>query len=209
YLDELGLDKRASDGTRLLPNGKPLVLNVYSTLQPMESVIQMSCNYFQAVGVNARIKLVTRSALNRHIATGNLAIGAIGNLGDSYFGPLLPANYAPSHPAENAQWNAWSLWYFSKGKGGTEPPAHFKERKAQWDRVINAKDPETMKKEWHVLTELTKDELPFFGVTTSPGQVIYVKNGFKNVPQVAIAGWIAHQPGNCCPEVFYKEKETQ
>ena len=33
YLDELGLDKRASDGTRLLPNGKPLVLNVYSTLR--------------------------------------------------------------------------------------------------------------------------------------------------------------------------------
>jgi ABC-type transport system substrate-binding protein len=39
------------------------------------------------------------------------------------------------------------------------------------------------------------------------GKVCVVKNNFKNVPELALAGWVAHEPGSLCPEVFYFEPE--
>ena len=53
------------------------------------------------------------------------------------------------------------------------------------------------------LKGLPREELPILGVMTSPGQPVYVKKGFKSVPRLALSGWIAHQPGNCCPEAFF------
>ena len=46
-------------------------------------------------------------------------------------------------------------------------------------------------------------DLPIIGIMTSPGKLVYVRNGFMNVPKLALAGWIAHEPGNCCPECFF------
>jgi hypothetical protein len=55
--------------------------------------------------------------------------------------------------------------------------------------------------------DLTAVTLPAIGVTTSPGKVLLVKNNFKNVPRLALGGWIAHDPGNVNPEVFYVEQD--
>ena len=203
-LDELGLHNKGSDGIRRLPNGKPIILNVHSRSPHLSKVIQMACNYWQQLGINAQMKQASGPAMNRSLAVGTLEIG-VQDLGDSYFGPLLPARYAPSHPAECPQWFSWAQWYQTNGKGGTEPPDHFKQRKALWDKIVFAPSREQAFQTWAKLQDMTRDELPLFGVTTSPGQVVYIKNGFKNVPTMAMSGWIAHQPGNCCPEVFFKE----
>lgn len=205
-LDKLGLDKRAGDGTRLLPNGEPLTLNVHTTHAYLSKVIQMACNYWRQIGINAQLKQATGASVNRLLSLGRLEIGAVWE-GDNYFGPLYPGNYAPSHPAECPHWSAWVKWYHSKGKGGTEPPSAFKQRKALWDKVVFAANRKVAFENWSALQQMTTDELPYLGVTTSPGQVVYVKNGIKNVPELALAGWIAHQPGNCCPEVFYRAEQ--
>ena len=207
YLDDLGLNKRGNDGVRRLPNGEPLILNVHSRYPHFNKVIQMACNYWQQLGINAQMKLASGPAINRSLSIGTLEIG-VQDLGDSFFGPLLPARYAPSHPAECPQWFSWVQWYHSNGKGGIEPTPQFKQRKALWDKIIYAQTRESAFQTWAQLQEMTRDELPYIGVTSSPGQVVYIKNGFKNVPRLAMSGWIAHQPGNCCPEVFYKEQSA-
>jgi hypothetical protein len=58
---------------------------------------------------------------------------------------------------------------------------------------------------WRRLSDRIAEELPILGVMTSPGQPVYVRRGFKNVPQLSLSGWIAHQPGNVCPEAFFWE----
>jgi len=58
---------------------------------------------------------------------------------------------------------------------------------------------------WQVLSEHTARNLPIIGLMDPPPQLVYVRNDFKNVPQVALSGWIAHSPGNTCPEVYFIE----
>jgi len=57
------------------------------------------------------------------------------------------------------------------------------------------------------ISERTAEDLPVIGLMTSPGKVVYVRNNFKNVPRLAMAGWIAHEPGNTCPESYFFAKE--
>ena len=59
---------------------------------------------------------------------------------------------------------------------------------------------------WRAITDRFAADLPQIGVLSPPGKVVYVRKGFKNVPRLALAGWIAHEPGNVCPECFYFEK---
>ena len=74
--------------------------------------------------------------------------------------------------------------------------------------VRHAENEKDKMEAWHKLAERTARKLPILGLMTSPGKVIYVKDGFKNVPELALAGWIAHEPSNSCPEVFFKDSKV-
>ena len=71
---------------------------------------------------------------------------------------------------------------------------------------LTSADEEAKVKAWADLSVRTADDLPMIGTFTSPGVMVYVHDGFKNVPEIGLAGWIAHAPGNACPEVFYIER---
>ena len=117
--------------------------------------------------------------------------------------------YAPTHPAECGQWNQWVAYLRSGGRNGWEPPDRMRRLDRMWDKVITAPSDAAKKAAWKELSDHTADELPIIGIATSPGKLVYVSNRFKNVPKLALAGWIAHEPGNCCPEVFYLEPKTE
>ncbi len=203
-LDEMGLDRRASDGTRLLWSGRPLVLAVATDeTRPLDAV-QMVCNYWQAVGVNAQMKVQTLTLINNWNSMGLLDVG-VAREGGNFFGPVVAGNYAPTHPAECLWASKWTEWLVSGGQQGWEPPERFKQLEVMWRRVVEAPTRKQMIDAWQVLSEHTADQLPTIGISTPPGAVVYVKKGFKNVPEISLAGWIAHDPGNNCPEVFFWE----
>ena len=72
-----------------------------------------------------------------------------------------------------------------------------------WERFATAPSQRLKMQAWQAVTNRFARDLPIIGVCTSPGKVVLVKKSFKNVPRLALAGWIAHQPGNCCPECFF------
>ena len=74
--------------------------------------------------------------------------------------------------------------------GGLYESSSEKDAKRVWDDVEKAE------------AELTR-----IGLVTPPGKPVIVKNNFKNVPRMVLAGWIAHEPSNCCPESFYKTSD--
>jgi hypothetical protein len=75
-----------------------------------------------------------------------------------------------------------------------------------WDRLVTAPNHEAKMKAWNAITDRFAQDLPIWAIMTSPGRVVYVRNNFKNVPRIALAGWIAHEPGNACPECFYFDR---
>jgi peptide/nickel transport system substrate-binding protein len=208
-LDEIGLNKRAADGTRLFWDGKtPVVMDVNTTAERPLEAVQLACRYWQAVGVNAQMKVLSQTMINRLINMGTLDIG-VHKEGGNFFGPLMAGGFAPTHPAECPQWGEWCEWMDSLGTRGTEPPQRMKDLSRMWDDVVFAPSRAAMMSAWQRLSERTADELPVIGVMTSPGQPVYVKRGFRNVPKLALAGWIAHQPGNCCPEAFFWDEGAE
>jgi len=201
-LDEMGLTERTSDGTRILPNGEPLIVTVSTPEGRPIDLVQMACTYWQDIGINAQMKLRSGSSVSRLITLGLLDM-RVHKEGGNYFGPLAGGYFAPTHPAESVQWGQWATFIHSGGRSGWEPPERLRYVQLLWDKVVYAESDEEKFAAWHKLAEHTAETLPTIGVTTAPGKVVLVKDHFKNVPKLALAGWIAHDPSNCNPEVFY------
>lgn len=207
-LDELGLDKRDAMGKRIFPDGRPFILLVSVTPEQkfVFDAVQMACNYWQDIGINAQMRQNMGDALTRWADMGKLDM-RVHKEGASFFGPLLPGGFMPSHSAECPQWPQWTAWVRSSGRIGREPPDHIKMLDSMFNKVMNAPTEEAKIAAWQELADYTANQRPIIGVTTSPGKIVYVHNTFKNVPKIALAGWIAHEPNNVCPEIFYTTKK--
>ncbi|HUT56274.1 MAG TPA: ABC transporter substrate-binding protein [Phycisphaerae bacterium] len=205
-LDAMGLDKRARDGTRLLWDGRPLIMDLNMTVDFPVSVARLAINYWRDIGINVQMKIRTGAMLYRLEEMGLCDIRA-GVGGGSFFGPMLPSAYYPSHPAEAVQWSQWVSYVRSGGRSGKPAPERIKELDRMWTRLVRSANPAAKARNWKAVTDRFARDLPIIGVTTVPGKVVVVRNGVKNVPRIALAGWIAHEPGNCCPECFYFDRQ--
>lgn len=207
-LDAMGLDKRAKDGTRLFWSGKRIIMDVNTLPERPPAAIQMACNYWQAIGIDARMKVRQGKLMTQLPAMGICDIG-VHKEGGNYFGPILAGGYAPTHPAECAWMQKWAQWLRSAGQTGWEPPERIKLLDVMWSRVVQAPTEKAKLAAWQKLSDHTAEQLPQIAIMTSPGQPVYVRNGFKNVNRYSLAGWMAHEPGNNCPEVFYVDPDNQ
>lgn len=201
-LDKLGLDKRRADGIRLLWSGKPLIMNVDTREEQPLAVIRMACDYWRKIGIEARMKVRSYKVLDNMSKIGIVDI-RVRNEGGNFFGPIMAGGYVPTHQVESVQWYNWAMNIRSGGRSGWEPPERIRQIQRMWRKVVTATSDQAKYDAWRILADRTADDLPIIGIMTSPGKLVYVRNNFKNVPKVAFAGWIAHDPGNCCPEAFF------
>jgi ABC-type transport system substrate-binding protein len=205
-LDEMGLRKRNREGVRLLPSGRPFHLEVNTEEERPRAGVELAVNYWRKLGINAQMKMRSGPVKWRMYSTGKWDIW-VHKEGGNYWGPLDGGTVAPCHPASSVHISRWTAWLRSGGRIGVEPPDHIKDLDYMWQKVLTAPNDAEKFARWQELMDRTARELPALGVMTSPGKVVLVKNNFKNVPNLALAGWIAHDPGNCNPEVFYVEMD--
>lgn len=176
-LDEMGLDKRDSDGFRLRPDGETLAIMIegYVSAMPMLPLIK---EYWDDVGVKTDFKeddiglFITR-LVNSELdvvpwvgdrMTEGMWYALRLSLWDNFF-------YARS----------WNDWLQSGGENGEEPPEEIKhmfEVANNW-RVTNPGSEEYMR--------LAKEQLDFFsehlyviGTVGMPPVAVYIKNNLKN-----------------------------
>jgi len=203
-LDSMDLDKRAADGTRLFWGGRPIIVDVNTVPERPLAAIEMACNYWKDIGINAQMKVRQGKLMNQMLSIGILDIG-VHKEGGNYFGPILAGGYAPTHPAECGWGQKWVQWLRTGGQSGWEPPERIKELDVMWSKVVQAPTEQAKIDAWQELAGYTADQLPIIAIMTSPGRPVYIRNNFRNVNKISLAGWMAHEPGNNCPEVFYIE----
>ena len=204
-LDDMGLHRRNAEGVRLLPSGRPLYLELsFEDVSPLAAV-RLAVNYWRDIGINAQMKQRSGNIKWRLYQTGQWDVYAWKE-GGNFFGPLHGGSIAPEHPASSVHISEWTKWLRSGGRSGEEPPERIKDLDFLWNQVLTAPSEQDKLDRWQELLDRTAFELPVLGVSTSPGQIVLVRNDFRNVPRLALAGWIAHDPGNVNPEVFYIER---
>ena len=202
-LDAMGLDKRAGDGTRLFWDGRRIIMDVNTDgLVVPNSATRLLCVYWQAIGIDAQLKFRTNQMLYRLDELGENDL-RVHKEGGNYFGPFPPGSYYPSHPAECTQWYQWANYLRNGGRRGWPAPERIRELERMWQKMVEAPNHAVKMRAWKAITDRFAADLPLAGIMTSPGKIIYVRNGFMNVPKIGLAGWIAHEPGNACPECFF------
>jgi ABC-type transport system substrate-binding protein len=204
--EDLGWGRKSPDGKRMYldESGKWQVLTIdVNTDEARElAAVEMAVHYWQQVGLNVQMQIRAASYITN---LGNIGKNEIGVHieGGNFFGPLLAGGMAPTHSAECSQWPSWARWIRSGGIDGEEPPDRIKQLEVIWTKVIEAPNERAQLEAWRELCLHAAHRLSNLGIMTSPGKVVYVHNSFRNVPKMALAGWGAHEPSNCCPEAFY------
>jgi peptide/nickel transport system substrate-binding protein len=130
-LDALGLDKKDSEGFRLRPDGRRLVVFANYTIQSMSSEgMALIKSYWEAVGIKVELKEVATEAYRSLVANNDHDLASFTSGGT--LEPSFLANqyrfYPPfGDPVLEPQCGLSYLeWYRTSGEKGEEPPADMK-----------------------------------------------------------------------------------
>jgi peptide/nickel transport system substrate-binding protein len=181
-LDGLGLNKRNSDGIRLLPSGRPVHFIVESTNRPPERIDQLEIMIHQwqkYLGIDVRAN-VAESTLMLSRTNNNDHDAAIWMDFASWLPGRMPTSMVPLE--FDSRWGiGWVTWYKSGGKRGEEPPEHIKERIRLYEKSRGAPTPEARRDYYHQIAEIAANEFENFGISKNMTNYGLKKKALKNV----------------------------
>ncbi|MGB7877016.1 MAG: ABC transporter substrate-binding protein [Anaerolineales bacterium] len=130
-LDALGLDQKDSEGWRLRPDGKRLVIFMNYTIQGISSnIMNLVKSYWEAVGVKAELKEIATEAYRAMVSNNDQDIAAFTS-GTTLEPSFLSTQYRFIPPFGDLDLEpqfgiSWMEWHESDGTKGEEPPEDVK-----------------------------------------------------------------------------------
>ena len=192
-LDEIGLTERDSEGYRLRPDGKEMLLILNPSSDYPDGVVDMTemyKKYLNDVGIKTVVKPLglnlfrERASANEYdvlIAWG-LGVGKIFSAPDGMQVPLGGGWYFTGP--------LWDIWMASDGEAGIEPPEEIKRTFDLYQEFIAAADVEKRNALALEITAIRGPDNLFqigglqVGGVNSPAHAVVVSNRLGNVPDV-------------------------
>lgn len=188
-LDEMGLDKRGSDGIRLLPDGRRAEIIVETAGEdPVETdVLQLITDHWSKIGLKLVIRTSQTDVLRSRVIGGTTMMTIASGLDNGVpTADMNPKALAPtSH--EQLQWPQWGIFVESGGEKGSQ--ADVKEAKElldlyyQWRKTA---DTQARAEIWHRMLSLYTSQVFSIGIVNSAKQPIVVSAKLRNVPDKAL-----------------------
>jgi peptide/nickel transport system substrate-binding protein len=126
-LDDLGFDKKGSDGLRLGPDGQPFIFRItfYTSEAPEEAPIaELLKEQIQKAGIHVELDVIDGSLWNQRITDNSMMASLKWNDGEAWYTGIsedfLPASKGPWSPV------TW-LYFTSNGKNGRKPPQYIQD----------------------------------------------------------------------------------
>ncbi len=173
-LDEIGLDKKDSEGFRLRPDGKRLRVTLNYCLQNITGDLELVKNYFEKVGIETRVNMMDRSLYVERIqsAAHDIAVWQIGfpirpDLGSSF----LVDQYA----------RLWVVWNQTDGEKGEEPPVYVKKLQELHAQLSYIEELDKKKEIVGEAVDILSDQLFQIGIVGETPQVGVAKTNMKNI----------------------------
>jgi ABC-type dipeptide/oligopeptide/nickel transport system permease component/ABC-type transport system substrate-binding protein len=216
-LDEIGLTQRDGEGMRTYPDGSRMEFYILTTTAMDAGAIQMVADNWAAVGVRAKLRVRSQQLARSEVE------GLIHDfiVGDSF------AEFIPTpNPRSFVPYGGWcdfapgyAMWYMQGGMHDAPqaralatqgPPPGDPVRRAMelYDEVSQAP---TLKEQVGIFSQildLAAENVWSINIATPPPYLVLVKDGIRNVPELAVAGNDIRTPGNVGMETFYFENPS-
>lgn len=217
-LDELGLTERDSEGYRTFPDGSRMVWYLNMTEFTSNDPAQFVIDDWAEVGIRCLQRIRARNLFYTEKAAYRYDFTVW--TGESDFHPLVePRNFVPvlrdAHYAP-----AFGLWYQFGGPSGdpvadtrpeaiAPPPGHPLRRAMEiLEQIYRTADAMRRQTLFKSIQDAQSEEVWHISIATPPPQLVVVKEGLRNVPEVALYGNSFNTPGNTGMETFAWEQSN-
>ena len=207
-LDGLGLGRRAPDGTRLLPDGRPLELVVETAGESAEQsdLLELVRDQWGALGLKVRDRPSERETLRQRLFAGDALMTVFPGIDDG--APVAtrpPSAYAPTSQYDQPQWPKWGERYETKGHAGEEPDlpeaGRLLELYEAWKRTADAAGQTGI---WREMLRLYAGQCYTIGTVAGVLQPIAARKGLRNLPEKGVFDWEPQaQFGVYLPDTFW------
>ncbi len=200
-LDEVGLDKRDEDGFRLRPDGRPVALNLETSINvsgiPM---LQLIAAHWRAVGIKADLKVMARQLFftRRDALMHDVGVWP----GAGVIIPVLDPRYFVPRSSASIQAIAYANWYCSGGKKGEKPPPDMLECLDLFEKIERTPDEGEQIRLFKKILDINRKNLWVIGTVGDYPQIFIVNEKYRNVPKSAVHAWVVRSPGNTAPECY-------
>ncbi len=200
-LDQMGLTERDLSGTRLLPDGRPLKLDIEVTsIAGRPALILMVAQNWRDVGIAAQVKEMARQLWVYRKRGAMHDVGVWGG-SDEHLPILEPRWFVP---IDRVAYHApqYGIWYNTRGKRGEEPPDDMKQAMLVLRKIEETVDETEQVHLFGEIVDLNLKNLWVIGLVGEVPMIGVVKNTFRNVPETAVGGWSSRFPGNTAVESY-------
>jgi peptide/nickel transport system substrate-binding protein len=191
-LDEAGLDKRGSDGIRLLPDGRPAAIVVEHQSEETEDTdaLMLIGECWKRVGIKMLIRPQTLENFRLRAFSGEAIMTAYAGVVTAV--PTVdtsPREFAPTMQG-GLQWSRWGMYVESGGKQG-EPcdmpsACRLMDYLRMWE---TSTDPAARLKAWQEILTANADEVFSIGTVNGIRQPVVVGPKVRNVPEEGYHAW--------------------
>ncbi|MYA37079.1 MAG: ABC transporter substrate-binding protein [Gammaproteobacteria bacterium] len=209
-LDEIGLVDIDGDGMRELPDGERLTLTVeyVDTETPKQVSMELVTSYWNAVGIDARQRLIDRELQYSRAIAGELemTVWHADRTTDILF-PINPDFWAPRKLAASlAMWSEWSRWYLTGGDLGEEPPPDIRRLQLWADELATTMDSERRVELGKRILAANAENVWTIGTVGLAPQPVVTSNRLRNVVESGLWGWDTRYTMAYHPATWYLDQ---
>jgi peptide/nickel transport system substrate-binding protein len=191
-LDELGLAQRDGDGTRLLPDGRPLQIVVETAGESSEEsdVLELIRDTWSEAGIKVFSKPSQLQVFRDRIFAGQTMMAISKGLENGLAtADTPPVEFAPTSQ-QQLQWPKWGQYAETKGRAGEAPDMPVgRELLTLLGTWFNAGSTAERAKAWESILTVRADAVLDIGLVAGVPQPVVVSNKLRNVPEEGIYNW--------------------
>lgn len=191
-LDAIGLDKRDTDGIRLLPDGRRAEIIVESAGESTEETdaLELIGYHLEDVGLKLHTRALQRDILRRRFLTGKTLMSISFGLNVGLASPdMNPEELAPVSAAQ-PNWPVWGQYVETSAKAGVPPdlPA----AKRLYDLYMewrSSRSDAERGRIWKDMLGLYADQVFSIGIAGETIQPVVINKKLRNIPEVGLYSW--------------------
>lgn len=191
-LDEIGLVARNSEGIRLLPDGRPLMIVVETAGESTEEtdVLELIRDSWARIGVKLFTKPSQREVFRNRIFSGETIMSVWTGLENGLpTADMSPLELAPT-TQQQLMWPKWGQYLETSGESGEEidmPEAQrLYDLLQRWTYAESRAEREAV---WHEMLSIFTDQVFTIGTVANVPQPVVVSTALRNVPEKGTYGW--------------------